>query len=152
MTNKPQSLVRESLQAYAGRGVFRGFSEVKNGKLRFVWLICHQPAQTIADFGGEPDKICLAAAQLILINHFLLFVCAKSKPHRVRRTPSQPRSFHKTQIHRAPLYSENERLDARTLRNQYNGQASTRIERRTDLWSFGNAVLICLAYAKSHKT
>jgi hypothetical protein len=34
--------IRESLQSYADRGVFRGFSEVKNGHFRFAWLIRHQ--------------------------------------------------------------------------------------------------------------
>jgi hypothetical protein len=34
-------LVRESLQAYADRGIFRGFSEVKEGHFKFVWLIGH---------------------------------------------------------------------------------------------------------------
>jgi len=42
MTNKPLSVVRENLQAYADRGVFRGFSEIRNGHFSFVWLIRHQ--------------------------------------------------------------------------------------------------------------
>jgi hypothetical protein len=40
--NKPLNVVRESLQAYADRGVFRGFSESKTGHFKFVWLIQHQ--------------------------------------------------------------------------------------------------------------
>ncbi len=36
------NLIREKLQAYADRGVFRGFSEGKSGKFTFVWLINHQ--------------------------------------------------------------------------------------------------------------
>lgn len=36
------NIVRERLQAYADRGVFRGFSEIKNGHFKFVWLIRHQ--------------------------------------------------------------------------------------------------------------
>ena len=39
MTNKALNTVRESLQAYADRGVFRGFSEPKAGRFQFVWLI-----------------------------------------------------------------------------------------------------------------
>jgi hypothetical protein len=42
MTSKHLQIVRESLQAYADRGVFRGFSEVKTGQFQFVWLIRHQ--------------------------------------------------------------------------------------------------------------
>ncbi len=42
ITGKPLGTVRESLQAYADRGVFRGFSEVNNGHFKFVWLIRHQ--------------------------------------------------------------------------------------------------------------
>lgn len=42
MTNKQLNIVRESLQAYADRGVFRGFSEIKTGRFQFVWLIRHQ--------------------------------------------------------------------------------------------------------------
>ena len=34
-------IVRESLQAYADRGVFRDFSEIRAGQFRFVWLIRH---------------------------------------------------------------------------------------------------------------
>lgn len=42
MTSKPLNIVRESLQAYADRGVFRGFSETSSGRFSFVWLIRHQ--------------------------------------------------------------------------------------------------------------
>ncbi len=42
MSNKPLSVVRESLQAYADRGIFRGFSEVRSGHFEFVWLIRHR--------------------------------------------------------------------------------------------------------------
>src|SRR5262245_28069017 len=38
----PMQTVREGLQAYADRGVFRGFSEIKNGHFRFVWLLHRQ--------------------------------------------------------------------------------------------------------------
>jgi hypothetical protein len=40
--NNPLSAVRESLQAYADRGVFRGFSEVKSGHFQFVWVVNHR--------------------------------------------------------------------------------------------------------------
>jgi hypothetical protein len=40
--NKPLSVIRESLQTYADRGVFRGFSESKTGQFKFVWLLRHQ--------------------------------------------------------------------------------------------------------------
>ncbi|HKS39947.1 MAG TPA: hypothetical protein VJX74_04985, partial [Blastocatellia bacterium] len=36
------NVVRENLQTYADRGVFRGFSEIKNGQFEFVWLIRHR--------------------------------------------------------------------------------------------------------------
>lgn len=38
----PLEIVRASLQSYADRGVFRGFSESKPGQFKFVWLIQHQ--------------------------------------------------------------------------------------------------------------
>jgi hypothetical protein len=41
-TARPLSVVRESLQAYADRGVFRGLSETSRGHFSFVWLIRHQ--------------------------------------------------------------------------------------------------------------
>src|SRR5262245_47620513 len=40
--NKPLNIVRESLQTYADRGVFRGFSEIKNGHFQFVWVVNHR--------------------------------------------------------------------------------------------------------------
>jgi hypothetical protein len=40
--NKPLNTVRERLQAYADRGVFRGFSEIKNGHFQFVWVVNHR--------------------------------------------------------------------------------------------------------------
>ncbi len=40
--NKPLSEVRESLQVYADRGIFRGFNEVRPGRFSFVWLLQHQ--------------------------------------------------------------------------------------------------------------
>ncbi len=36
------NVVRENLQAYADRGVFRGFNEVRRGQFIFVWLVRHQ--------------------------------------------------------------------------------------------------------------
>jgi hypothetical protein len=36
------NVVREALQAYADRGVFRGFSEIRNGRFQFVWTMRHQ--------------------------------------------------------------------------------------------------------------
>jgi hypothetical protein len=42
MTNRSLSVVRRDLQAYADRGVFRGFSETKGGRgkqsFEFLWL------------------------------------------------------------------------------------------------------------------
>jgi hypothetical protein len=40
--NRTLSVVRESLQTYADRGVFRGFSESKRGQFKFVWLLRQQ--------------------------------------------------------------------------------------------------------------
>jgi hypothetical protein len=42
MTKSSLNVVRENLQSYAERGVFRGFSEVKTGQFKFVWLIPQQ--------------------------------------------------------------------------------------------------------------
>jgi hypothetical protein len=36
------SLVRESLQVYADRGIFRGLSETRRGHFSFVWVLRHQ--------------------------------------------------------------------------------------------------------------
>lgn len=48
MTDKALSTVREALQAYADRGVFRGFSEARNGRFTFVWFF-HHPMELIVD-------------------------------------------------------------------------------------------------------
>jgi hypothetical protein len=48
MAKSSLNVVRENLQAYAERGVFRGFSEVKSGQFKFSWLIHHQ-MELIAD-------------------------------------------------------------------------------------------------------
>jgi hypothetical protein len=42
MAKDSLKLVREILQSYADRGIFRGFSEDRNGHFKFVWLIHHQ--------------------------------------------------------------------------------------------------------------
>lgn len=42
MSSKSLQIVREALQAYADRGVFRGFSETKPGSFQFVWMLRHQ--------------------------------------------------------------------------------------------------------------
>jgi len=47
MAKRSLSVVRESLQGYADRGVFRGFSEVRSGHFKFVWLIRHQMALSV---------------------------------------------------------------------------------------------------------
>ncbi len=48
MSSKSLQIVRESLQAYADRGVFRGFSEVKAGCFTFVWFF-HHPMELKVD-------------------------------------------------------------------------------------------------------
>lgn len=48
MSSKSLNIVREALQAYADRGVFRGFSEIKNGHFNFVWFF-HHPMELIVD-------------------------------------------------------------------------------------------------------
>jgi hypothetical protein len=40
--HRPLTTVREALQSYADRGIFRGFSEVRRGQFRFVWMLHHQ--------------------------------------------------------------------------------------------------------------
>ena len=42
VTDKPLNVVRVSLQAYADRGVFRGFSEIRNGQFQFIWVVNHR--------------------------------------------------------------------------------------------------------------
>jgi hypothetical protein len=42
MAKSTLNVVRDNLQIYADRGVFRGFSEVKDGHFRFVWLMRRQ--------------------------------------------------------------------------------------------------------------
>ena len=48
MPNKSLTVVRESLQSYAERGVFRGFSAGKPGQFTFVWFYQH-PMELIVD-------------------------------------------------------------------------------------------------------
>jgi len=48
MSSKSLNIVRESLQAYADRGVFRGFSEAKAGRFTFVWFF-HHPMELNVD-------------------------------------------------------------------------------------------------------
>jgi hypothetical protein len=42
MAKSTLNVVRDNLQVYADRGVFRGFSEVREGHFRFVWLMRRQ--------------------------------------------------------------------------------------------------------------
>jgi len=42
MAENPLNTVREILQAYAERGIFRGFNEAGKGRFRFVWVLQHQ--------------------------------------------------------------------------------------------------------------
>lgn len=42
------NVVREKLQEYADRGIFRGFSEMKSGQFRFVWML-HHPMELVVD-------------------------------------------------------------------------------------------------------
>ena len=48
MSSKHLNIVREALQAYADRGIFRGFSEAKNGRFTFVWFF-HHPMELFVD-------------------------------------------------------------------------------------------------------
>ena len=42
MARNSLKTVRETLQAYADRGIFRGFSEVSGGRFRFIWIMQHE--------------------------------------------------------------------------------------------------------------
>jgi hypothetical protein len=42
MSKNLLNTVRQNLQAYADRGIFRGFSEVKSGHFSFIWLVRHE--------------------------------------------------------------------------------------------------------------
>ena len=42
------NVVREHLQAYADRGVFRGFSEQRSGHFTFIWVVRH-PMELVVD-------------------------------------------------------------------------------------------------------
>ncbi|MFN0124878.1 MAG: hypothetical protein ACKV2V_30610 [Blastocatellia bacterium] len=44
-------VIRKNLQAYADRGIFRGFSESKSGRFQFVWMLNHD-IELIADTGA----------------------------------------------------------------------------------------------------
>ena len=48
----PSHAVGESLQAYADRGIFRGFSEVTAGHFQFVWLIGHRMELVVDEAKG----------------------------------------------------------------------------------------------------
>jgi hypothetical protein len=54
------NVVRESLQAYADRGIFRGFSEIRSGHFQFVWVIHHQMELLV-----DPSKQTLRFKQLL---------------------------------------------------------------------------------------
>lgn len=53
-------IVRDSLQAYADRGVFRGFSESKTGQYEFTWLLQRQMNLVL-----DPAKGVLRFKQLL---------------------------------------------------------------------------------------
>ncbi|MGE0132207.1 MAG: hypothetical protein AB7U82_29345 [Blastocatellales bacterium] len=57
---KPLSVVRRSLQAYADRGVFHGFSEVRDGCFKFVWVVNHR-----MELGVDTAKHVLRFKQLL---------------------------------------------------------------------------------------
>lgn len=48
MENGSLNIVRDALQTYAERGVFRGFSESKPGQFTFVWFYQH-PMELLVD-------------------------------------------------------------------------------------------------------
>lgn len=48
MTKGSLNIVRRALQTYADRGVFRGFSESKQGQFSFVWFF-HHPMELTVD-------------------------------------------------------------------------------------------------------
>lgn len=64
MPNKPLEIVREELQSYANRGIFRGFDEIRtrNGKraFRFLWL-----GNRKVNFDFDPEKGVLRFNKLL---------------------------------------------------------------------------------------
>ncbi|MGH9769381.1 MAG: hypothetical protein ACREAB_18305 [Blastocatellia bacterium] len=54
------NVVRENLQTYADRGVFRGFSEIRNGHFQFVWVVNHR-----MELSADPAKHELRFKQLL---------------------------------------------------------------------------------------
>jgi hypothetical protein len=60
MAKSSLTVVRQNLQAYADRGVFRGFSEVGGGRFRFVWLFRHEMELIV-----DPAREALRFKQLL---------------------------------------------------------------------------------------
>jgi hypothetical protein len=60
MAKSTLNVVRDNLQVYADRGVFHGFSEVRDGHFRFVWLMRRQ-----MDLNVDTSKQMLRFRQLL---------------------------------------------------------------------------------------
>lgn len=82
-------VVRESLQAYADRGVFRGLSEIKTGVFTFVWLTRH-----------PVEFICDAGKQELRFKNLLPNVVARSAMHQDLKSFLQGRYNEELPLHR----------------------------------------------------
>ncbi len=127
---KSLKIVRESLQVYAGRGVFRNFSEIKTGVFSFVWLTPY-PVEFVFD----------AEKQELRFKNLLPNVAARSAMHRDLKTFLQARYDEQLPAHR--------RVDmkrAQIVCTNRGGKISLVLKVKNNQWAYGVNKLVNLVH------
>ncbi len=127
---KSLKIVRDSLQSYADRGVFRSFSEIKSGSFSFVWLTPH-PVEFVFD----------AEKQELRFKNLLPNVAARSTMHRDLKNFLQARYDEELPLHR--------RVDSKRARivcTNRGGKVSLALKVKNNQWAYGVNKIVNLVH------
>ncbi|HEY7547746.1 MAG TPA: hypothetical protein VID27_22805 [Blastocatellia bacterium] len=114
-------IVRDALQVYADRGVFRGLSETKRGAFSFVWLTPH-PVEFVFD----------AAKRELRFKNLLPNVAARSAMYQDLKNFLQHRQDEELPLHR--------RIDpnrAEIVCVNRGGKVSLALKVKNNQWAYG---------------
>ncbi|MEW6206744.1 MAG: hypothetical protein AB1631_00150 [Acidobacteriota bacterium] len=121
MAKKSLKIVRDALQVYADRGVFRGLSEIRTGVFSFVWLT-PRPVEFVVD----------AEKRELRFKNLLPNVAARSAMYRDLKKFLRQRYDEELPPHR--------RVDAKRAEivcNNRGGRVSLALRIKNNQWAYG---------------
>lgn len=130
MSRNALRTVRENLQAYADRGIFRGFSEASGGRFRFIWIMQHEMELKVDTTG-----------HVLVFKNLLPGVSAKSRLYSELKNYIEHRHD--------PSLPEHRRIDRKMAEvhcHNRNGRVSISLQVKKNQYAYGVNRIVNLAH------